>query len=381
MKKIILNLFFILIFFKYYSTGLSHSQKLYVEGVINNLLTYPLSKDNLMITIDNDINDYIDLDGILMKNHFLHPYSVTTFNQLPSFIEKSPTEFYRGSSTISFMIFYQDPSEYLDLIQDSNAWNLEYNIIMCLSDIPTDKILGHSVIQRSKYISLFELGDKNKFEVFKSRTFIDSNDGYKLKSPMPLWDLEIYREKSNLFKDRFSNFENLNLIVSSWCDDFPFIYYKDNDTCQGINLDLLDIISKNLNFTYTYQMEVEDFQWGSKENGTWNGMLGELAYKGKHLVINYFLITIDRLTDFDSSQVYYSEGFGFAIRIPPPIPRWLGILYPFTTFVWISVIVVSVLVSGFLSGILLFVKDRQDADYIFMMVSWIFFSLEIYHKV
>ena len=46
----------------------------------------------------------------------------------------------------------------------------------------------------------------------------------------------------------------------------------------GFNKDLLEKISKDLGFTYTLK-EVNDKRYGMKDNGKWNGMVGEVADK------------------------------------------------------------------------------------------------------
>ena len=49
-----------------------------------------------------------------------------------------------------------------------------------------------------------------------------------------------------------------------------------NDRYEGYNIDLIDAIAKELKFNYTIQI-VADSQYGKKlDNGTWNGMIGEL---------------------------------------------------------------------------------------------------------
>ncbi|ROT75577.1 Variant Ionotropic Glutamate Receptor [Penaeus vannamei] len=45
----------------------------------------------------------------------------------------------------------------------------------------------------------------------------------------------------------------------------------------------------------------------------------------------------ERVEDFDYSVSHYNEGFGFSIMIPPPLPRWLNLIYPFSLLVWAAV--------------------------------------------
>ncbi|XP_068232547.1 ionotropic receptor 21a-like [Palaemon carinicauda] len=62
-------------------------------------------------------------------------------------------------------------------------------------------------------------------------------------------------------------------------------------------------------------------------------------------MINYATLTPERNEDFDLTVPYYHEGFGIILEVPPPLPRWQNILYPFSWLVWVAVSV-SVIASG-----------------------------------
>ena len=52
-----------------------------------------------------------------------------------------------------------------------------------------------------------------------------------------------------------------------------------NDQYEGYCVDLLEEVSKVVGFNYTIQL-VKDNKYGSKmEDGSWNGMIGELTRK------------------------------------------------------------------------------------------------------
>lgn len=51
--------------------------------------------------------------------------------------------------------------------------------------------------------------------------------------------------------------EGTVLHLGSWCDDYPFIYFRD-DQCVGVNLDALALIAAKLNFSYEVQREIQD---------------------------------------------------------------------------------------------------------------------------
>jgi hypothetical protein len=57
--------------------------------------------------------------------------------------------------------------------------------------------------------------------------------------------------------------------------EVPFLIINPNNTYSGYCVDLIDLISKDLNFTYEIRIP-EDKRYGTKENGSWNGLVDEL---------------------------------------------------------------------------------------------------------
>ncbi|XP_042855860.1 glutamate receptor ionotropic, kainate 2-like [Penaeus japonicus] len=151
------------------------------------------------------------------------------------------------------------------------------------------------------------------------------------------WDPAAFPAWDDFFYDRFSDFGGKAIHLASDYDDMPLIFETD-DGLDGTNIRMMDALASLLNFTYTSTDEAPDAEWGERdENGTWSGMLGELHRGVKDLAINYFTVTTERAEDFDYSVPYYNEGFGLILKIPPPLPRWRSVLYPFTAGVWASV--------------------------------------------
>lgn len=64
---------------------------------------------------------------------------------------------------------------------------------------------------------------------------------------------------------------------------------------KGYCIDLLDELAKNLKFTYEIYLSPDGMYGAELENGTWNGMIGELVGKviyivGKVLYFKYALL-------------------------------------------------------------------------------------------
>lgn len=62
----------------------------------------------------------------------------------------------------------------------------------------------------------------------------------------------------------------------------PFIMKNEDGTIphyKGYCIDLLDELAKNLKFTYEIYLSPDGMYGAELENGTWNGMIGELVGK------------------------------------------------------------------------------------------------------
>ncbi|XP_063609032.1 glutamate receptor ionotropic, delta-2-like [Penaeus indicus] len=142
-----------------------------------------------------------------------------------------------------------------------------------------------------------------------------------------------------LFPERFGNFEGYQMQVASWIDDFPFLFYDSEGTASGLCKNMLSEIAEQLNFTYQLQEVPPDEYWGDLVNGTWVGMAGQVVYAEKDLLINGFGILIDRYHAMDFSVPYTSDSYKATLKIPPPPPRWLAVVYPFQGAVWACAVV------------------------------------------
>ncbi|ROT84249.1 Variant Ionotropic Glutamate Receptor [Penaeus vannamei] len=143
----------------------------------------------------------------------------------------------------------------------------------------------------------------------------------------------------DLFRDRFADFGGRAIHLASDYDDMPLIFETD-DGLDGTNIRMMDALAAQLNFTYTSTEQAPDGRRrvgreGRERDVEWD--LGELHRGAKDLAINYFTVTPERAEDFDYSVPYYNEGFGLILKVPPPLPRWRSVLYPFTGAVWAAV--------------------------------------------
>ncbi|KAF2349254.1 Ionotropic glutamate receptor [Trinorchestia longiramus] len=229
------------------------------------------------------------------------------------------------------------------------------------------------LLTRSLFVSAVELVERrhNEFVLYQMKHKIpgkDDKNGYK--KTLGVYSTKNFKNKEEFFGPQHFDFEGGLFNLASWCFDKPFIdvFPPDNTQCQGISLDILSIIAKKHKFSFDVQLKPADARFGSKENGTWTGMLADLLHNGKNLVINYFIINRDLYTDFDTTYPYFSEGFAFLLPKPLPLPKWLGLFFPFSIRVWIYFLCTTVIVTVMFTIILFMVRDNQSYDTSFLLM-------------
>ncbi|XP_042224677.1 glutamate receptor ionotropic, delta-1-like isoform X2 [Homarus americanus] len=223
-------------------------------------------------------------------------------------------------------------------------------LLALFSPEDTTEVVSHAVVQRSRYLVLFEQHVVNISKVFYMFTsYPFSPEGHR--ATLGSWSNKTITSVVDLFPDRYPDLQGAVLYLASWCDDFPIIYVS-GDGCIGSSLDTLSLIAHKLNFTYEVQRETQDQHWGALENGNWTGMLGDLKYNGKDLALNWFLLNHNRWKAFDALYPYYAEGFGFLARLPEPAPRWKNLTYSFTTNLWLIIVCSTMVVSCMFSALM-----------------------------
>lgn len=342
-----------------------------MESVLNEMMTSVLQKDNIFLVMDPTVFRTAEIDAIF--KHSENPYFLMNWENIMT-DKNLPREFIRGSYITVIIVFYDDPTMFLDTLLLSWLWNPDFVIMFSLdATMDTSDILGHKLIQRTKYIISIEPSQLSQYylvyTIHHNIFAIDEmTNEIVSKELIGRWNESNFKSKEDLFRSKDLNFEGAVLDLASFCDDFPFMYHDKNGKCVGAGLDILDLLTTKLNFSYTVQDYPEDGMWGSFENGSWTGMLADLAYRNKSLIINNFLLTEERYTGFDVTYPYFSEGFNFVIKIPPPAPKWKGLTYPFTGVVWTSFICAT-FITGLLFGFAHFLLPDNNLNSLFILVS------------
>lgn len=340
------------------SFGKESNKFLSTDDLVEELMSGPLQGRDIFL-----LHDIYDYHHIPRSSSHIMIASYDTFNE-----SRYPTHYIKGPDRAVMLLFSVIPATFLQHMAMSSSWDPSFLLLISTNiSHPPVNIMKDSVVQRSRHIVLMwptVRGATISFTMltcfpFRSRPLIH----------MGFWNKIRFKTMTDLFWDRHPSMEGAVLHLGSYCDDFPFIYLR-GDGCAGANLDALALIAVKLNFSYEVQKETQDQNWGALENGRWTGMLGDLIYNGKHLVINIFLVNHERWRDFDTTYPYYAEGFGFVIRLPPPVPQWRSIMYPFTRHMWLAMIACTIamaVISTILSAIV--VTENLDYGKHILMVS------------
>ncbi|XP_060070631.1 glutamate receptor ionotropic, kainate 1-like [Ylistrum balloti] len=140
----------------------------------------------------------------------------------------------------------------------------------------------------------------------------------------------------DIFPNTKFGFNGRKLLVSTntW---YPFVS-KHNETFSGFCIDMLDHLAISLNFTYRLTMPA-DGAWGMEfENGSFNGLVGQMQRNEVDLTVAPMSIQTNREAVMDFSYPYYFEPTIMLLKKPDPSEtKWRTLIDPFTTTVLICI--------------------------------------------
>lgn len=306
--------------------------------VFLDILNGPLKDQTLFISYDEEASQAVDIDYVLSEA------------QAPTFLVK-PKEMERNANETEYQ---EGPVDFLPprgvqegrcvavlLVSSPPGWIHNFDefwyftsivIITTNASYNVELLIEEEIIQRSRNILIIKedahVQNKSYVYVYSSKPFYKPDSNQKIN--LGMWNKNSFQNFSSLFPDRFINFQGETIHISSDVDDFPLVIENDDGSAGGMNIEIVKALGEWLNFNYTTTIEAEDLLWGELENGTWSGLFGQVQHGGKNFTLNYLTITLERLQYFDSSVPYMWEGFGFAIKTPPPLPASRNLVTPFS---------------------------------------------------
>ena len=119
------------------------------------------------------------------------------------------------------------------------------------------------------------------------------------------------------------------------------------DCYSGYCVDLMNRLSKDLNFTFEY-LEPLDQKAGSKDasTGQWNGMVADLINKRIDIIAVHLSVSSLRKEVIDFSTAFMDAGIVAVVQGETGAKNLFFFLSPLSTEVWISVIFCNILVTA-----------------------------------
>ncbi|KAF2363625.1 Ionotropic glutamate receptor [Trinorchestia longiramus] len=321
----------------------------------------PFAGYPLLFSYDNFSSQVIEIDSILKATQSKQPVNIHMSEKYQPLqkVSKSalPAPEIQKGNIIAVLITKGAPTWLNDYV---DTWVFQSVVIVNLnSHSKVQSFTSNTVIKRSKNLLLIETHenhfDNGEVSLFSINTIFPDAEH---KTLLGYWEETKFSEFDDVFPDRFSDFNGTVVEIASDVDDNPLIIKTKTGTLTGMNIEIVKALSKWLNFRYTTTIAASDDHWGEYENGTYNGLLGDVLRGEKNFTMNYLTLTLDRVKYFDVSVPYFWEGFGFVLKNPPPLPAWQNLLFPFTWQVWMSVAMALVL---FPLVIFVFVCTRRDS--------------------
>ncbi|XP_071533860.1 LOW QUALITY PROTEIN: glutamate receptor ionotropic, kainate 2-like [Panulirus ornatus] len=155
-----------------------------------------------------------------------------------------------------------------------------------------------------------------------------------------------------LFPDKFDKFSSRpKLVVAAEHAEPDVVLVPEASTNSsplftGPLINLLNILAKAMNFTYSY-VRPPDGAWGIKmDNGSWNGMVGLVGRKEAEFGLGPFDITAPRteVVDFTRTMITQSVRI-LGARGRPEVDPW-SFLLPLAPLVWAAILVMVLMLPA-----------------------------------
>lgn len=307
-----------------------NSENLFLTPLLN-LIQGPILGQPLVIFDDTSSKDKIPgLSEFLIQAQSLTSVTVITQTYIiKDNIEGPQTMEFEVHNSTAIIFSASSSSDWLEVFEES--WGFQTVIVMTDTKQTAENAVPNFIVERA--VDLLFLEQKkdyqnNEYIAFYTFDPFAGEEGERIL----LGDLITidFSTRNSVFPDRFRNFEGATIHIASDKDDAPLIMEEDDGSTIGMNVEIVDLFSKWLNFNYTTTLFANDTNWGAFVDGTYNGLLGDVLRKDKNFTMNYLTITERRLKYFDVSVPYFWEGYGFALKNPPPVPAWRNLLFPFS---------------------------------------------------
>ncbi|XP_033737362.1 glutamate receptor ionotropic, NMDA 3A-like [Pecten maximus] len=157
---------------------------------------------------------------------------------------------------------------------------------------------------------------------------------------------EIKCYKSVGYSSKFLHHPNLSDDVHTALGNESYEMY----CCSGVAVDLLEALSIDLNFNFLLYFK-DDNDYGTYENESWTGMMGDLTSENADIIIGAFSINTERSEHILFTEAFHISGYSMvtpSARTKPAIDAFLA---PLDWSVYFCIFL-SATVTGFATSIL-----------------------------
>ncbi|XP_023222589.1 glutamate receptor ionotropic, kainate 2-like isoform X1 [Centruroides sculpturatus] len=223
---------------------------------------------------------------------------------------------------------YLQPTTVSLSCNSTNKWSQGKIIIDAMKSINYEGLTG--------VINLDENGFRTNFNLLETRLLwgklnVEGNWNRTHK-------FTVIKSKEEDLKESKEILSTLILRVSA-IESEPYFKKVENSSndepiFQGHSIDLVEELAKIANFSFKFQA-VADGQYGTFENGEWNGMIGELIRNEADMVVADLSVTQDRQSAVDFTAPYMNLGVGILFKKPSKkADNFFSFLSPFSVQVW-----------------------------------------------
>ncbi|XP_068207517.1 probable glutamate receptor [Palaemon carinicauda] len=148
----------------------------------------------------------------------------------------------------------------------------------------------------------------------------------------------------NPLKFKFPHSPHLRVVAESWPSHVEVIQVDGQLRVRGPMGNFLNELGLSMNFTYSIVQG--DGYWGSPQSdGSWNGMIGWVLAKKADFGLGPFGMSPVRNEVIDYTMPLLRENLHALVSRPKPESDAWGFLSPFTWYVWIGLMISSLLVA------------------------------------
>ncbi|XP_067122042.1 glutamate receptor U1-like [Centruroides vittatus] len=140
---------------------------------------------------------------------------------------------------------------------------------------------------------------------------------------------------------------------------------EEKQIINGIYFDIFKIIQEKSNSKYKLISPVDNVFGTKNQNGSWNGMVGQISRKEADFGFVPLYVTAERLKYIDFSTPLKFPQIKFLIKAPKERSSFDSIVRPFTFQTWLTIIL-----STFIFGLILYEVIRLDSDFTENKQNW-----------